>query len=761
MSRLSCALLLALITACDCSDAPLGACTTTVDCPEMQVCIDGSCQVRGVDTGVDPEDTGVPDTASDTPDASDASDATTCETAIFCGSPPVCCEAGTECALEACLPECESGVRCGADRMTCCGDGQVCVSEMCTDPGEMCSDSFDCGEGAFCEPTLGRCLPQFDPLECISEPVFGEFETTIEWAFEEAEERPTCNHAISSPIVIDLDGEGAPELLINLACDSDWQHGALRALAGDTGEVLWTSVAETNGRTSIAAGDMRGDGEVTIIAVLSNRGDDRGRAIAFAADGTELWRSTMEDGTTPLAISGVNGAPTLADLDGDGVSEIIFGAVVLDADGSLIWQRDRGGSEGTNSTYSGGISAIADIDGDGEVEIVTGRRAYERDGTLSWLATVADGYPAIGDFDADGLPDVALVGSGELTILDGVDGTVKFDSIALPGGGIGGPPTIADFDGDGLPEIGVAGARSYTVFDPDGGEDGEIAVLWSQPTQDASSNATGSSVFDFEGDGIAEVVYQDECYVRVYRGTDGTVLLEQASTSATIHEYPLVVDVDGDGNSEIVAVANSRATGIPAQCRTADAAWDGARQGVFVYGDVRDQWVGTRRLWNQHAYHVTNVLADGSIPAVAMNNWETPGLNNFRQNTQGEGAFNAPDLEVASLDVDLSACPSGVLLRARVRNIGSLGVDAGVPVAFYRGSLDAPGELIGTTATDVPLLPGGSTLVTLEAPIEGMGPFEFHAVVDDDGTGGEDTVPECREDNNARGIGEVDCNLLI
>ena len=32
-------------------------------------------------------------------------------------------------------------------------------------------------------------------------------------------------------------------------------------------------------------------------------------------------------------------------------------------------------------------------------------------------------------------------------------------------------------------------------------------MLWSQRSQDMSSNVTGSSVFDFEGDGRAEAVY--------------------------------------------------------------------------------------------------------------------------------------------------------------------------------------------------------------------------------------------------------------
>ena len=74
-----------------------------------------------------------------------------------------------------------------------------------------------------------------------------------------------------------------------------------------------------------------------------------------------------------------------------------------------------------------------------------------------------------------------------------------------------------------------------------------LSVKWSSPTQDGSSNRTGSSVFDFQGDGAAEVVYGDECYFRVYEGETGDVVYEIEMSTATIHEYPLVADVDGDG----------------------------------------------------------------------------------------------------------------------------------------------------------------------------------------------------------------------
>src|SRR5690606_10463058 len=140
-------------------------------------------------------------------------------------------------------------------------------------------------------------------------------------------------------------------------------------------------------------------------------------------------------------------------------------------------------------------------------------------------------------------------------------------------------PTLADFDGDNLPEIGVAGATAYSVFDPDG----PAPVLWSRDTKDFSSHATGSSVFDFEGDGVAEVIYGDECFVRVYRGTDGHVLLEIPNNTGTIHEYPLVADVDADGRSEILVVANNR-NDLCSATYPDWAAGGGLRRGLFVYG---------------------------------------------------------------------------------------------------------------------------------------------------------------------------------
>src|SRR5262249_28109197 len=165
-----------------------------------------------------------------------------------------------------------------------------------------------------------------------------------------------------------------------------------------------------------------------------------------------------------------------------------------------------------------------------------------------------------------------------------LDGREVFTA-TLPGAlpGSGGPPTIADFDGDGRVELAAAGATTYAVFDPDctGTPDPQTCaamttdgVLWFQPSQDLSSNVTGSSVFDFDGDGRAEVVYGDECFTRVYDGLTGKVLYSRYRTSCTWYENPVIADVDADYNAEIVSTSN---TNCEVTCPSVDPIFDGVQ----------------------------------------------------------------------------------------------------------------------------------------------------------------------------------------
>ena len=119
--------------------------------------------------------------------------------------------------------------------------------------------------------------------------------------------------------------------------------------------------------------------------------------------------------------------------------------------------------------------------------------------------------------------------------------------------------------------------------------------------------------------------------------------------------------------------------------------------GVRVFGDANGTWVRTRSVWNEHAYHVTNVNDDGTIPQHEPANWTQPGLNDFRQNKQPASEFAAPDASCRSRRL-----PGSTELVATVRNIGQAALPAGVVVGFYEG---APGATLGTLTTTSPSTP--------------------------------------------------------
>lgn len=693
------------------------------------------------------------DTSIPSEDSSDfdigSTDAMGCPGELLCGAAGTCCAKGEDCVSGACVAACASGTRCGT---ACCASGDVCLDEKCTAPGAACGDSFDCDEGFFCEPTIGKCLPQPPKGGCEFHPPIGPLEPILEWSWTASTIKPTYYQVINMPVVLDIDKDKTPDVVI-VTSDGYDQNGIayLRALDGKTGKEKWPATAEVyldanqvNPRGTPAAADLDGDGTIEIVAPMR-----AGGVIAFKADGSVLWRSKKADGTTPYVAKANSVTIALADMDADGKAEIVYGGVVLDHTGKVVSGEGREFLGGNASGY-GAVSIVADVDGDGKMEVVGGNAAYAKDGTQIWKSTtLTDGYPAITDFEKDGKPELVVIAQGKVRVQDAKTGAL-IEQLAMPGAGSGGPPTIADFDADGVMEISSANGNKYNVFEYDATKTPKLSVKWSSDTQDLSSNVTGSSVFDFEGDGIAEVVYNDECYVRVYKGSDGTVLFKQPSPSATIHEYPVLVDVDGDGNTEFIVGSNDANHTAGVTC-PADVT---LRHGLFVYGDKNDKWVRTRKLWNQHAYHITNIEAAGSLPKPEPDSWGSSGFNNYRVSAQGSGVFNAPDLRV-DLEVSTATCPSALTLRARVKNEGTLGVPPGVTVTFYEG-MDKTGAVIATKPTTKALLPGESEIVTAPFPTTKAGPFAFFVAVDGaTATGG--AIHECLEDNNTGSAGGSQC----
>lgn len=498
-------------------------------------------------------------------------------------------------------------------------------------------------------------------------------------------------------------------------------RGILNVIDGATGEEIWISDEPGIGYLGIPAlADIDGDGIVEIVTVS----EPQKSIYAFEHTGELKWQSQSLG-----SVVNSSDAVVIADLNADGSAEIIIENIVHDQNGKFLWggNLDRGNNAGASIA----IPIVADIDLDGMQEIVAGRTAYRFDGGVMWHQQNigSDGYAAVGNFDADQFAEIVLVANGQVYLLEHT-GDIIWGPTPIPGGGAGGPPTVADLDGDGQPEIGVAGGRNYTAFETDG------SIKWLMPTQDLSSNRTGSSVFDFEGDGRVEVLYNDEEFFRIYDGATGGILFETPSISSTRLEYPIVVDIDNDSHAEILVGSGSTGFG------GINAASTG---GVRAFESANDSWVNTRAIWNQHAYHITNVNDDGSIPIGEQPSWLSH--NTYRLNTfPDKNVLEVADLTVSMLNLIDNGAGQPFSLRARYGNGGAAASDVGAISRFYKGDPAAGGVLLG--ALTLPEIQSGQFVdLQLDGVMEIAAGDTVFVIVDDG-----DVFDECRENNNSMHI---------
>jgi hypothetical protein len=595
------------------------------------------------------------------------------------------------------------------------GDPTDSEDDPCPPSIPDCEDEGDI-PGGDDDPDDGTCSDQeFDggtlALDdaCYVEEQTGTFTPTVEWKKSTWSVDASSTNIMMMPAVASLtddngdgliDSKDTPDIIVV----TYGSFGTLRAVSGDGSAEIFNVVGQQlQGQGAVAVGDIDNDGIVEIIAATSST------IKAFEHDGTLKWTSSSVAGL----IYGTSDAPAISDMDGDGKPEIIVGAAILDNAGNVVGRGRHGMGRSSNV---GATSFAVDVDGDGQQEVVVGNALYDNG--------ESDGYVAVADFDGDGKGEIVVTGDGKLRMQDD-DGTVVCRG-NIPGasGSYGGPPTIADFDGDGEPEIGVAANSTYTVFESD------CSKLWQTTTQDASSGNTGSSVFDFEGDGVAEAVYADETRLWVFAGPDGSVKLESTQHSnATWTEYPVIADVDGDGQAEIVVPNTS------------------GHQGFYVFGDADNSWRAGRRIWNQHAYHITNVTDDGGIPANADLNWDS--YNNFRSGDVGAGLSGVyPDLIVQFNDVCVEELDSGrMTVWGQVGNRGYSAIEDDIDVQLVAVTPDGERTIGGTTITqpvDSGELQGN---FTIEVTGIDFTMSELRLLVDGGNEANGDFL-ECNEDND-------------
>lgn len=553
--------------------------------------------------------------------------------------------------------------------------------------------------------------------------------------------------AAGPPAVGDLEGDGIPEVVVADA------EGKVYAFAPDgsrkpgfpvsTNRVFSSDAvrnADNRVHWSITANpvlaDLDGDGDLEIIAGASDR-----HVYVWHHDGTSMqgWPVLLRDPAKVASVDPVNhkitfaaGAnqrigskiivpPSVGDLDGDGMLEVVVGV----------------NEEYAEQPNIPGFTALPGIEsGNG--------RAYAIKATGLASPGVPPGAALHPNAFLPGWPvKVPLLALGMLP------------SVAT---GINGPPVVADVDGDGRQEVAVQGFAGPTmVFRGDGvgffGRDAsnlDYSLVTSPPgaasrTEDASSfGALGGVAFarlspeatpNVIGAGSGLGQFLDLGFVS--NQTPSRFHLNSWSLNSTgspggsflpgfphpINEYPFLTqptaaDLDGDGDNEaIVGTGGYEYQGIDAQ------------------GNLAAGWPKFTGGWNAAAIAVGDWLGDGSQVAVAPNRrgwlfaWRTggsvcdaqwPKLNHDQQNTGNLDADGTRPGEIVDLTATATATGARVTWTAPGDD-GRCGTISAYEARVADSPIDASNWHSATPLTDpiLPAPPGSPQQLDLPASLAG------------------------------------------
>jgi len=355
-------------------------------------------------------------------------------------------------------------------------------------------------------------------------------------------------YAQSAPTVADLDADGDLEIVqLTRGITSDGRFWILDH-AGQALPGFPKSLAGHNIDAQPTAADLDDDGLLEIL--LQERDGTITHVRVFEVDGSE-W-----GGNWPVDLDHVpTVTPAVADVDADGAPEIVLmsytSIYALEADGTILpgWPQ---GIAGANFSYQS--PALVDLDGDQDLEIVLGAHQAQA---------------GVYVFHHDGAPYPGwpfLVGTWTYC-----------------------PPTVVDLEGDGEYDVlagraGVTGGTSalFWAWDSSG------AVRAGFPYSQAHGGGAEGPIttYDLDGDGVLET-FTDHNIAENGQG----FLFGVDAAGNDLPGFPLrpagvtylngamIGDVDGDGDTELGCVT-----------------WEGAVVHVNLY-DLPESWRPAAAKW--------------------------------------------------------------------------------------------------------------------------------------------------------------------
>ena len=607
--------------------------------------------------------------------------------------------------------------------------------------------------------------------DCVAEP------SEQQWGIVEGSSSPSLSHMYAQPFIGDIDNDGLTDLVTVGYNDAPWRSSSI-VIYGHNLQLKTsfnTSPMYVYGGYPLSVADVDRDGFAEIFIQHID-----GSLRCYRPDGSIKWTVSVSeaDEKSPNIL--------IADINGDSIPEVwskdkIFNAV----SGALLVSLPEAFGFSVLYGQNGGkalMPAFADFDNDGILELAGGNKVYKLSitnstGTAGNSATLwktisangtGDGLTSVADIDLDGFMDVVVVREGCMYAWKPYSGatstpeliaTCPYSSTAP-----GSRTLLTDVNNDGYPEILFTYIAKVTAYQYVPATQ-SLQQMWLKNTSDLSG-ATTLTAFDFNQDGSVEIVYRDQSDLRIIDGTTGNNISSLACMAPTAVDYPAIVDLDRDGQAEIVASSN-----------TFESNQDKHAKLVVFHSPANAVWAPARYVWNQHAYNVVNVNNDLTIPANNFNpataftgpdSVTRRPFNNFLQQATTLDQYGRPFSRIlnvsATTDTNMTSENGMFTYSFTFCNDGGQTLNNPFHITYYSNNYQGP--IIRTETINDPLTVGNCMTITAQFSVEDLNAFpgleSIVVAVNDNGTGVAQTggqQEECDTTDNFFSFPADPCNI--